>query len=358
MIDEKIKEYIEKEIRSQYENNNYGGHGWEHITDVIDRSFELMTKFDLELNPNMVYVIAAYHDIGYKKDPDNHEKVSSEMFLQDEEIKKYFTAKERKIIAEAITDHRASLEYEARSDYGKLVSSADRSYDVSDILKRSIAYQFDRHKNENPTMAEVIEYSYKKLSSKYGVGGYAKMYYQDDKYKNFLKEMERLCSNKDEFFRAESYIILNDEDLRKNFKTRNIVLCGSMKVKDQIVEISLELEKMGYNVLLPVECMQGLDKVIASRAHFNRIADPNNDTILIVNATKNGIENYVGPNSFAEIAFGFYFNKRVLLLNDIYEPYKDEIIGWKVECLKGDLSRIDNTKGQTKHSGLSRNKKK
>ena len=123
-------------------------------------------------------------------------------------------------------------------------------------------------------------------------------------------------------------------------KKINIVLCGSMKVKDKIIEISNELEKMGYNVLLPVECMQGLEKVIASRAHFDRISNPDNQAILIVNATKNGIENYIGPNSFAEIAFGFYFNKKVFLLNDIYEPYKDEIIGWNIKCLNGDLSKI------------------
>lgn len=128
---------------------------------------------------------------------------------------------------------------------------------------------------------------------------------------------------------------------KKNKKTKNIVLCGSMKVKDKIVEISSKLEEMGYKTHLPVECMQGLDKVIASRAHFNRIADPKNDTILIVNATKNGIDNYIGPNSFAEIAFGFYYNKRVFLLNDIYEPYKDEIVGWGVVPLKGNLSKLE-----------------
>ena len=114
-----------------------------------------------------------------------------------------------------------------------------------------------------------------------------------------------------------------------------------MKVKDKILGLSIELEELGYNVLLPVECMQGLDKVIASRAHFDRIANPENDTIIIVNATKNGIENYIGPNSFAEISFGFYFNKQVFLLNDIYEPYKDEIIGWRVKTLNGDLSKLD-----------------
>ena len=346
MVDSKLKKYIDKNIMKQYKDNNYGGHGWEHIQDVINRSFELKDKFNLDINPNMVYVIAAYHDIGYRQDPDNHEKVSSEMFLENKEMKKYFSDEERNIIAEAIVDHRASLEYEARSIYGKLVSSADRAIDVKNMLRRSIAFQAEKHKSENPSIEEVIEYSFKKLSSKYGNGGYAKMYYEDDKYKDYIKQMNKLFSNKNKFIKAEKDLIESDKELQKYFekelKRRNIVLCGSMKVKDKILEVSSQLEKMGYNVLLPVECMQGLDKVIASRAHFDRISNPENDIILIVNVSKNGIDNYIGPNSFAEIAFGFYFNKKVFLLNDIYEPYKDEIIGWKVECLNGDLSKIDN----------------
>lgn len=123
---------------------------------------------------------------------------------------------------------------------------------------------------------------------------------------------------------------------------QNIVLCGSMKVKDKIIEIAKTLETKGYNVLLPIECMQGLEKNIASRAHLDRISNPQNKIILVVNETKNGIENYIGPNSFAEIAFGFYFNKQVYLLNDIYEPYKDELIGWNVITLKGNLDKLDN----------------
>ena len=122
---------------------------------------------------------------------------------------------------------------------------------------------------------------------------------------------------------------------------KNIVLCGSMKVKDKIVELGKTLENNGYNVLLPIECMQGLDKIIASRAHTDRVVDPNNEIILIVNEPKNGIDNYIGPNSFAEIAFGFYFKKRVYLLNDIYEPFKDELLGWGVTPLKGDINKID-----------------
>ena len=217
MINKELKKYIEDTIKPQYINNNYGGHGWEHIQDVIYRSFELMGYFNLKINPNMVYVVAAYHDIGYRQDPDNHEQVSSEMFMQDEEMKKYFNEEERKIIAEAIVDHRASLEYEARSVYGKLVSSADRAIDVDNMLRRSIAFQAEKHKNENPTIEEIIEYSFKKLSSKYGNGGYAKMYFQDAKYEVFLERMNELFSDKNEFIKAELSLISKDTSLKKYF---------------------------------------------------------------------------------------------------------------------------------------------
>ena len=132
---------------------------------------------------------------------------------------------------------------------------------------------------------------------------------------------------------------ISDEEVKID-PNKNVVLCGSMKFKNEIVKISERLRGLGYNVLLPEECMRGEDKLIASRAHFNRIVNPNNGIILVVNATKNGIPNYIGPNTFAEIAFGFFHNKKVFLLNDIYHPYDDELLGWKVICLKGNLNKI------------------
>ena len=122
---------------------------------------------------------------------------------------------------------------------------------------------------------------------------------------------------------------------------KNIVLCGSMKVVDKIYEVRKILENKGYNVLLPRECIEGKPKAIASKAHFNRIIDPKNEIILIVNSTKNGIENYIGPNSFAEIAFAFFYSKKIYLLNDIYKPYEDELIGWNAIPLKGEINKLD-----------------
>ena len=133
-------------------DTNIGGHGRDHILTVIMRSFEIKKEFDLSLKNKLILIIAAYHDIGYKKDPDNHEQVSSEMFLADKEIQKFLEPDEVQIVAEAIVDHRASLEYEARSEYGKLVSSADRETSVENMLKRSFLYQADKHADENPTI--------------------------------------------------------------------------------------------------------------------------------------------------------------------------------------------------------------
>lgn len=115
-----------------------------------------------------------------------------------------------------------------------------------------------------------------------------------------------------------------------------------MKVKDQILKVADGLKSLGYEAILPVECMEGKPKEIASRAHFGRIVNPSNNFILIINATKGDIDNYIGPNSFAEIAFGFYHDKEVFVLNDFYEPYRDELEGWGVVALHGDLSKLNN----------------
>ncbi len=120
----------------------------------------------------------------------------------------------------------------------------------------------------------------------------------------------------------------------------NIVLCGSMKVKDKILKVKDELEDRGYKVLLPIECLEGKSKEIASKAHLDRIINGLNEVVLIVNEERMGIQNYIGPNTFAEIAFGYYYGKKVYLLNDIYEPFRDELEGWGVITLKGDLDNI------------------
>ena len=75
------------------------------------------------------------------------------------------------------------------------------------MLGRSILFQAEKHKDENSSMLQVIDYSYKKLASKYGKGGYAKMYYSDDKYKNFLDTIQEILADKDKFVEHEFVVV-------------------------------------------------------------------------------------------------------------------------------------------------------
>ena len=85
-----------------------------------------------------------------------------------------------------------------------------------------------------------------------------------------------------------------------------------------------------------------MPKKDASLLHFSEIEKDDVDALLIVNENKNGQNNYIGANGFAELAFGFYKGKAIFLLNDIYEPYSEELVAWEVIPLQGDLSQIKN----------------
>ena len=83
-----------------------------------------------------------------------------------------------------------------------------------------------------------------------------------------------------------------------------------------------------------------MPKKEASLVHFSAIDKDDVNALLIINETKNNIENYIGANTFAELAFGFYKDKKIFLLNDIYEPFEEELEAWEVIPLKGNLAKI------------------
>ena len=137
-INAELVKYIENEIFPLY-NRNEDGHGIKHIKTVIKRSLELATNYDVNLD--MVYKIASYHDLGHYIDRKIHEIISAEIFIKDDKIKQWFTNKQRNIIKEAIEDHRASSNHKPRSIYGMIVSTADRTIiDIDNTIKRSYSY--------------------------------------------------------------------------------------------------------------------------------------------------------------------------------------------------------------------------
>lgn len=203
-IDVKLRTYIENNIYPMY-NQNDSGHGIEHIKDVIKRSLEFAKQFE-DIDLNMVYTIAAFHDSAYHMTGKvNHEVLSAKLFYENETMKQFFTDEQRQIIKEAIEDHRASLEYEPRSDYGKIISSADRNVDIISSLKRTHSYLAKYYPDLD--LDQIIDRAYSHISQKFGTDGYAKSYCYDQEFEEFKKYVKKLLEDKDEF--ALKYMEVN-----------------------------------------------------------------------------------------------------------------------------------------------------
>ncbi|MEI9996276.1 MAG: hypothetical protein WDM91_16890 [Rhizomicrobium sp.] len=80
-----------------------------------------------------------------------------------------------------------------------------------------------------------------------------------------------------------------------------------------------------------------------SRAYFRRIRRDDVVAILVANRPKRGRKNYIGPNTFAEIAIAFDARKAIYLLADVYAPFADELAAWGAIALKGDVERLADT---------------
>ncbi|MFR8104427.1 MAG: HD domain-containing protein [Clostridia bacterium] len=197
-IDENLKLYIENHVFPEYEKNE-SAHGLSHILYVIRRSLIFANQVTEPINLNMVYVIAAYHDIGHHIDAKSHEKISASILEKDTNLKNFFTPEEIAMMKEAVEDHRASSKTDPRNIYGKIVSSADRNTNVNNAINRSYSYRL-KH-SPNATLEEMIEESRQHLKDKFGKGGYAtqKMYFEDKEYTNYLDKIDTLVSDKEAF---------------------------------------------------------------------------------------------------------------------------------------------------------------
>jgi len=134
-------------------------------------------------------------------------------------------------------------------------------------------------------------------------------------------------------------------------KKKRIVVCGSMSFYTDMMTQARILRDAGIDVVVPITESPYHDSISdasfqifkrkASMRHIRKIRD-NEKTfgILVMNIDKHGIPNYIGPNTFAEIAVAITHYKKVYLFQGIPAFYRDELIAWEVKCLNGDLERI------------------
>lgn len=132
---------------------------------------------------------------------------------------------------------------------------------------------------------------------------------------------------------------------------KTITICGSMKFFNEIKELKMNLEILGFEVLIPSEEGTEIDYTKLTKAeqlalkqnfidqHIDKIKK--SDAILLANYSKNNIKDYIGENTFLEMAFAYILEKPILILNNIPEQSNTvEIEGLKPIVLNGDLNYL------------------
>lgn len=157
--------YVTKNIFPRYEK--YYSHGMLHINNVIDNMMMLADYYDLD--KNMAYAIASYHDIGLNANREKHEQESGKVLRNDGELKRHFTEAQIEIMAQAVEDHRGSRKERPRNFYGECVSDSDRDFDIPTLAKRQIATSLKNYpdlKKFDEHFERCYEYICKRINDK------------------------------------------------------------------------------------------------------------------------------------------------------------------------------------------------
>ena len=185
-----LKEYIESEIIPRYDNFD-GAHRRDHVRSVIGQSQELSRYYDV--NPEILYAAAAYHDLGLCEGREKHHLVSGRIIREDKMLLNWFSAEEIEVIAEAAEDHRASNETPPRSIYGKIIAESDRLIDTETVIRRTVQYGFAHYPQMN--REQMWERTLTHLQKKYGYGGYLKLWIPESSNSCRLEELRKIIAD-------------------------------------------------------------------------------------------------------------------------------------------------------------------
>ena len=185
--------YIEKEIIPRYDHFD-AAHQRDHVNMVIKQSLEIAEHLDVD--KDMVYVIAAYHDTGLCEGREHHHEVSAQIIKADKNLRKWFTEEQIQTMADAAEDHRASAKHEPRTIYGRIVAEADRFIDPETIVKRTIQYGLDHY----PKLGTEQQYQrmMMHLREKYGRNGYLHLWFPNSPNAARLEKLRQMIDEENE----------------------------------------------------------------------------------------------------------------------------------------------------------------
>ena len=186
-----IMEFVETQILPKY--TEFGeSHGLRHVNRVIKNSLKLARITGADIN--MVYVVAAYHDLGMSGPRAIHHITSGKILMADARLKRWFSQDQIKIMKEAVEDHRASSSRQPRSIYGKIVAEADRDIDTHEIFLRAILYA--KENNPGKDKEQIWELFAHHMDEKYSVHGYIKLWIPNSPNEKELKMLRDIIEDK------------------------------------------------------------------------------------------------------------------------------------------------------------------
>lgn len=160
--------------------------------DKVIRDSAILAK-DYDINEDMVYAIAAYHDTGLCEGRKTHHLVSGRIIREDQRLREWFTEEQIETMAQAVEDHRASAENEPRSIYGRIVAEADRDINVDTILRRTVQYGFAHYPELTPEAH--IQRALDHLDEKYSSHGYLKLWIPGSQNERNLHELWKIMED-------------------------------------------------------------------------------------------------------------------------------------------------------------------
>lgn len=185
-----LVEFVEQNILPQYANFDKA-HGLSHVMAVIRRSIDLVRSTGADIN--MVYVVAAYHDLGLSGPRAVHHLTSGKILQADSRLRRWFSDEQIKIMKEAVEDHRASASRQPRSIYGKIVAEADRCLEPETVIRRTVQFGLSNY----PGLDREGQWQRMKkhVAEKYSVNGYIKLWIQGSENERQLNTLRQLIAD-------------------------------------------------------------------------------------------------------------------------------------------------------------------
>ena len=185
-----LQAYIEAAILPLYKEFD-PAHRTGHALQVITESLKLSKHYDVD--ERMVYAIAAYHDIGLCEGRARHHLASGKILRANERLREWFSEEQIETMAQAVEDHRASLDHAPRSIYGRIIAEADRLIDPMTVLLRTVQYGLSHY----PELSKEQHYQRycEHLQEKYAQGGYLRLWIPESDNATHLAELRALIAD-------------------------------------------------------------------------------------------------------------------------------------------------------------------